>query len=274
MSMVILCSGAYAKTPYYLVEDDLHIFSIEELCYYLYKNAFLIEDAFFSDSLVTWIREELGLPAIADTLLQYRKEENLLLRSIEYLFLVTGYYGQAECERVKKVLHEGSQLSVYERRKIRADAYCRRQKYALALAEYEELLKTTDSEQVKLRAKLYHNMGVCHAGMFFYDQAAEAFGQAFHTYPNTESYVQLLTALKLGSSQTEYLSYLAEHPESYEDSLEVESRLKQAEEEWEKAAFQDVVDGITNEENISYYEAVKQLLKQAKEEYTSMVNKG
>lgn len=274
MSIVILCNGNYAKTPYYLAEEDLHFFSIEEVCYYLYKNAFMIQDDFFNDSLLTWICEELGLPSIADALLKYRNKEDVILHSIEYLFAVTGYYGKTEYDKVEKVLKDGGQLSAHERRKMRADAYCKKQKFALALAEYEELLKMAEPDEIKLKAKLYHNMGVCHAGMFLYDQAADAFKQAYHTYPNTESYVQLLTALKLGSSQEEYLSYLAEHPESYEDSLEVESRLQHREQEWEKAALADVVDSIMDEEQISCYAAVKQLLKQTKDEYKSMINKG
>ena len=46
MSTVILCSGNYAKTPYYIAEEDLHLYSVEELCYYLYKNAFMLQEDF------------------------------------------------------------------------------------------------------------------------------------------------------------------------------------------------------------------------------------
>ena len=274
MNTVILCNGNYAKTPYYIEEEELNLYSVEELCYYLYKNAFLLQDDFFDDALLAWIREELGLAQWADVLLQYRDKEDTLLISIEYLFLSTGYYGKDVCEKVRRLLQDGSRLSVFERKKMRADAYCKRQRFALAIAEYEELLRTCDSQDVKLLAKLYHNMGVAHAGMFYYEQAAECFKQAFHTYPNTESYVQLLTALKLSNSQEEYLSYLSQHPESYEDSLEVESRLNVAESEWERIAVRDVVERMMEESQASSYTAVHQLLRQAKEEYTVMVNKG
>lgn len=274
MNTVILCNGNYAKTPYYVEEEELNLYSVEELCYYLYKSAFLLREDFFDDTLLTWIREELGLAEWADALLQYRNGEDTLLNSIEFLFLSTGYYGKDACEKIRRLLRDGSRLSVPERKKMRADAYCKRQRYALALAEYEEVLSICDEQDVKLHAKLYHNMGVAHAGMFYYEQAAKCFKQAFHIYPNTESYVQLLTALKLCSSQEEYLSYLSQHPESYEDSLEVESRLKMAESEWERIAIRDVVERMMEESQSSYYAAVHQLLGQAKEEYTVMVNKG
>ena len=67
---------------------------------------------------------------------------------------------------------------------------------------------------------------------------------------------------------------MSQHPESYEDSLEVESRLKMAESEWERVAIKDVVERMMEESQSSAYTAVHQLLRQAKEEYTVMVNKG
>lgn len=274
MSNVILCNGNYAKTPYYVAEEDLHLFSVEELCYYLYKNAFLLTDDFFSDELLLWIREELGLPVFSDALEECRKKEDILQSSVEYLFLTTGYYGQEQVEKLRKVLNDGSRLTVQEKRKLRADAYCKRQKYALAISEYEEILKNCEEDRIKLKAKLYHNMGTAYAGMFVYGRAAEYYQKAFQVYPNTESYVQYLTALKLHNSPAEYLSYLSEHPESYEDSLEVESRLKRIEQDWERISVIDVVERVMNEEQVSYYTAVDVLLKQAKEEYTNMVNKG
>jgi len=274
MSTVILCNGNYAKTPYSLIAEDIRLFSVEEVCFYIYKNAFFLQEDFFCDSLIEWIKTELNLPVFANELVMLRAKEDALLKSVEYLFLATGYYGNEEFEKVKSVICEGSSLSVEERRKMRADVYCRKQKYKLALSEYEELLALVPDEDVKFTAKLHHNMGVCHAGLFMYDRAAKEFKKAFDTYPNTESYVQFLTALKLSSSQTEYLAYLADHPESYQDSLEVENRLESAKSLWNNAPREDRIARITQDENISSYEAVGQLLGQLKEEYMSMMNKG
>lgn len=274
MSTVILCNGNYAKTPYYLAADDIRLFSIEEVCFYVYKNAFFLQEDFFCDALVEWIGSELRLPSYADALLVLRGKEDVLLKSIEYLFMTTGYYGEAEVEKVKSIIVEGNSLSVEERRKMRADVYCKKQKYKLALSEYEELVRLATKEDIKFLAKLHHNMGVCHAGMFLYDQAAQEFKKAFDIYPNTESYVQFLAALKLHCPQEEYLAYLSQHPESYQDSLEVESRLQNAELLWENTLKEDRFARIAEEDGISGYEAVRQQLKQIKEEYTSMIGKG
>lgn len=274
MSTVILCNGNYAQNPYCPAAEDVRLFSVEELCFYVYKNAFFLQEDFFCDALIEWIKMELGLPAYANELLLLRGKEDALLKSVAYLFSTTGYYGDEEFEKVKTVIHQGSSLSVEERRKMRADVYCKKQKYKLALSEYEELLDLVPEDDAKFLAKLHHNMGVCHAGLFIYDCAAREFKKAFDAYPNTESYVQFLTALKLSSTQAEYLAYLSDHPESYQDSLEVESRLQSAKLLWDNARGEDRIARMTEEEGISSYEAVGQMLKELKEEYMSMINKG
>lgn len=273
MDNVILCNGKYAAVPYFLEEENLHIYSVEELCFYLYKNAFLLQEDFFSEALLGWMDKELGLTEWVNQLKLLKGKEEELLRCMEYLFLKTGYYGEADVKHVRSVLKDSNHLSVAERKKLRADAYCKKQRYAKASAEYEQLLKETEADQVKFRAKLYHNLGVCAAGMFLYEQAAEYFEQAFHEYPNTESYVQFLTAKKLGCSQTEYLAYLAEHPESYEDSLEVENRLMRVEQAWEKMPFNEMLQDMMDDEQATYYNTIKKLVVQAKADYIKMVDK-
>ena len=51
-------------------------------------------------------------------------------------------------------------------------------------------------------------------------------------------------------------------------------RLKRMEQDWDNLAMPDVVDRLVEEEQVTHYEAVSRLLRQAKEEYTVMVNKG
>lgn len=273
MENVILCNGSYAQTPYLLEEENLHIFSIEELCYFLYKNAFLIQEDFFSDSLLDWIEKELHLEEWSSQLKIFRKKGEPILRSIEFLFQISGFYGEEQIRQVRSILKDSGKLTVMERKKLRADSYYKRRCFLKAAAGYEQLLKEVPSDQVKFRAKLYHNLGVCFAAMFFYEKAAEYFKEAFRLYPNTETYVQYLAAFKLGSSQEVYLEHLSKHPESYDDSLEVESRMTHIEQQWDKMSFDEMIKNRMEEEDVSYYQVIAQLLGQAKAEYMKMVDK-
>ena len=43
MENVILCNGRYAVNPHFLIEENLRLYSVEELCYFLhYSSLFLI----------------------------------------------------------------------------------------------------------------------------------------------------------------------------------------------------------------------------------------
>ena len=95
MENVILCNGRYAQTPYLLEEENLNIYSIEELCYFLYKNAFLIQDDFFSDALLQWISEELLLEEWSKQLRILRDKEEILC-CMEFLFQASGFYGEGQ----------------------------------------------------------------------------------------------------------------------------------------------------------------------------------
>ena len=43
MSGYILCQVKRAKNPYYISNISTNIYSIEELCYYLYHNIYLLD---------------------------------------------------------------------------------------------------------------------------------------------------------------------------------------------------------------------------------------
>lgn len=274
MDNLILCSGCYAKTPFLVEEECIHLYSIEELCYYMIKNAWLLEPEFISEELLVWIGEELQLPQLSAALKKAAPQKNAgqkdgLLKFIELLIRETGYYEEDKIEWVRKILQSHSNMSAQEKKKSRADSYLRNQRYSMAADEYENLLQETDERQPRLRAKLFHNLGVCAAKQFRYEKAAEFFKQAYDMYANTESYVQYLTALKLSIGDQEYLSFLSGNPESYEDSLEVESRMRNVKQDWEGVLRATPLGELEKErENGSnVYMMLEKMTENCKDEY-------
>ena len=65
MGRYLLC-GKEAELPFEIEELDLRIYTIEELCYYIYNNLMLIGDDFIGDRLIDFIRNGLSMPEIAD----------------------------------------------------------------------------------------------------------------------------------------------------------------------------------------------------------------
>ena len=65
MSGYILCQTKRAELPYFVENISTNIYSLEELCYYLYHNLYLIDETIMNEELCRWIQEELELPGLA-----------------------------------------------------------------------------------------------------------------------------------------------------------------------------------------------------------------
>ena len=65
MSGYILCQTGRAEIPYFIENISMNIYSLEELCYYLDNNLYLIDQTILNEGLCSWIQEELKLPALA-----------------------------------------------------------------------------------------------------------------------------------------------------------------------------------------------------------------
>ena len=61
MSGYILCQLKRAKMPYYIENISTNIYSIEELCYYFYRECSLLDETILNEHLCDWLRKELGL---------------------------------------------------------------------------------------------------------------------------------------------------------------------------------------------------------------------
>ena len=55
MGKVLLSTGAYAKTPYYLEGLGIRVYSAEELCYVLKEDAFFLDRSIVDRKLIRWI---------------------------------------------------------------------------------------------------------------------------------------------------------------------------------------------------------------------------
>ena len=65
MSGYILCQTKKADKPFFVECINTNIYSLEELCYFLYHNLYLVDSSVINENLCTWISEELDLPRLA-----------------------------------------------------------------------------------------------------------------------------------------------------------------------------------------------------------------
>ena len=98
MNDITLCT-IHTEKPFYIKEINKNIYSIEELSYYLYNNLYLIEDQFFSEELIDYIENELGLTTIASGIRQIIANKGELGEKISFVIKNSGYYTEKEAEK-------------------------------------------------------------------------------------------------------------------------------------------------------------------------------
>ena len=74
MGSLILCHKKRAKHPYEITRIHKRIYTIEELCYYLCNNLYLIDYTIINEQLCRWIRDELELVSLAESLMEMLKD--------------------------------------------------------------------------------------------------------------------------------------------------------------------------------------------------------
>ncbi len=235
MSGLIL-SGKQTKMPYYIAELNLNIYSIEELCYYLYNHLYLIEDNFFDDKLIKYLSSECGLISTAQRLQECINQNGTFGERVKIVLSATAYYNEKEMEKIQEVLDEIGNKSRSERRKARADLLMERKKYVAALNAYNEiLLKKDSSDSTQFCSDVWYNMGVAYIRMFLLNEAVEAFSQSYNTCPREELIDDMLRICLIQNNETEVLKVVAKFKVTDERLSRCREQIKQEKEKlWEQ----------------------------------------
>ncbi len=230
MSRPLLCIGTYATTPYHIEKAGRNVYCIEELCYCLVNNAFLLDEDSFGQDLFDWIDKECSLEKLADELRGMAMKKCSIASLAGTILDYVGYNSRKEIDRTEEILRANAGMDVYKKKMARAEFLMKNNRYSMAFKEYEFLLDNTPDIDKKLRARIEHNEGVMYARLFLFDKAARMFRNAFEDGRDQESFLQYLMAVRMSLSDKDYISYIADNEDAYDASLELEKRLKEADE--------------------------------------------
>lgn len=206
MSGLILCRGKHAQNPYHFELTDTDVYTIEELCFYIYNNIYAITEEIFDEKLVTWLKEEIDMDEIAMKLSSMIKNHNNLKDIVVSILCSADYYCEEEIVRVIDTIDAIYGLPDGLKRKIKADNYLKYGYYPQALSEYESILKSDDARQLSPGAygSILHNMGIVHLHITGYKTAADCFKEAYSKNGEKQSLMQYLYTLKLGGMDEEF----------------------------------------------------------------------
>lgn len=139
---VSVCVGDYATTPYCIPGLELNVYSMEELCYCIKENAFLLDFSLMNDSLIDWIERQCGLKNLARELYQLAHKNGSLSAFGMMILAYTGLYDEDVIREIGQVLKKGAGLSTVEKRKSQIDHLVRQKKFLSALRGYDQLLES------------------------------------------------------------------------------------------------------------------------------------
>ncbi len=189
MGKLILCNGKEALEPYCFKITNTNVFSIEELCYYVYQNVTTLTQELREERLIGWMEDQLGLIETAQKLRQLIASEAGYKDIVVCILLSCDYYGEDQIKELLFTLDEFIHLPPVELSVKRAYNYLKYKQYAKALAEFEELIEDTEFATLTddIKGRIFYNMGVALLHSKGPQGALNTFLEAYHMNGNQDA---------------------------------------------------------------------------------------
>lgn len=235
MSYVIFCKGQRAVKPYVIEDLKLRIYSMEELCFYIYSNVSLCDRELVKPELAAWIEHQCGLPDLSGSIRVILEKDPRAERIAAQIFAYTDYLTRQERDAVCEKIRKYSLLGLNERRKMRGDYFYLDGKYQEAIKDYEEMLVQEAYDDEKMHHSLLYNIGCCYGAMFYYDIAYGWFLQAAAMdLAKGEDIMAALFCKRMSLDDREWEKYLETHQEFAAFAPPMERQRESLLEQWEK----------------------------------------
>lgn len=273
MARVIYAVGRLADKPYRIEKIERNVYSAEELCYSLVQSAQILDVGIMDPSLVSWLREECSLPELADRLAPYLGKERALSDFVSEILTYVGFVPQEKEETTRQIVSSGQGMEPFEKRMANASYLAEGARPYEALEEYDAILASLPSPERRMRTRILCEEGRIYAQLFRFRAAASCYEKAYQLTGSSEIYLNYLAATRLGLSDSEYISFVSEHPESVNASLELEKRMDSLIAGFNASERKLAIDSLkryqSEGQDASYEVALHQTLQKLKEEYRS-----
>lgn len=265
MAGVILSRSKYAEKPYYITNMSINIYSLEELCYYIYNNIYLIGTDLVDDGLISYIDNELEEPELAKQLQFLVSEEAGLSEIVMTILHYVDYYDNDEIEELKEIIDGLDKQNATERLKLRADNFLNSRRYDSAIRNYELIVygRKDESLPVDFYGNVWHNMGIAYVRMFFFREAEVCFKTAYEINKNISSLKSSVVAKILGANgNMEFDDEM-----SYVTAKEVETIMDHIDEEVSYVPLLNAIKLREEGRMTEYNDAVNEVIDNWKNEY-------
>lgn len=214
MGSLILCHKKRAKQPYEITRVHIRVYTIEELCYYVCNNLYLIDHTIMNLQLCQWIGTELSLPRLAQALQEELEGDCTQKDFVLTLLRESVIYDTAEINKIQGILERlGNQREV-EKQKYKADSLMERVEYSAAVLTYQSILGGKQDEAVDktFYARVYANLGAAYGRLFLYEEAAGAYREACSLCEDRDMMKAFLYSYSRAYPQEDYMKLLSGNP--------------------------------------------------------------
>lgn len=269
----ILCRTKPADTPFYIENISTNIYSIEELCFYLYNNLYLVDDTILNKKLCSWLQNDLGLQTLAKKVQMLLEQKAPVGEVLMPIFKEIYYLSHEEMRIFSAKLEQYEAQPERVRMKMKADYLYGNEKYRNALNIYKASLrlKTEDETGSQFTGSVYYNMGCAHARLFELSEARECFRTAYELLHSKKVLVGYLTAVYLADGEDQMMKTsqnLGVDPNTVEQIREkIDAARAGFEESASAARYQELKSRMENGDRRGYETGMKDYLKELTDSY-------
>ena len=206
MSSYILCQIKRASLPFYIKNISMNIYSIEELCYYLYHNIYLLDETIINEHLCDWLKKELGLNRLYQKLYRILEDERGTGDFILAIFREINYLSHEEFRKMNEELVLLEQQPDTVRKKKKGDYLVNNKMYVNAIRMYEDALVSieTDNMGIQFAGEIYNNMGYAYLKLFQMEEAKNCFKKAYEKLHTHQIFKEYLSVCRMVMSDEEW----------------------------------------------------------------------
>lgn len=223
---MILCRTKKTEIPLAIDSAGIKIYTLEQLCYYIYNNIYMIEPDFISERLISFFDVGIEEKELAKKVEQMKNSKMSLGSILVFILKSVDYYSDNDIEKISKELAYMSSGSVHEKLKLRGDSFLRNESFCSAIKFYNKII--TEERDRKLSGRfysdVYHNLAVAYAGLFLFSEAAEAFKESYIIGQHEDSEKCYEIALRLSKGEYSDTKYFenAKYSDQYRKLLYIE----------------------------------------------------
>lgn len=217
---LILIKGKKNTIPYHFGLSGIQIYSLEELCYYVYNHIYAVSEETFGDDLIYWIEKNMEAKPLVRRLREAKRNRRSLKEMVRILFMSVDYYSKDEIRLLLKKIEEIEMHNPIETRKVEADNYLRYGRNLEALKTYKkvELMMNDEEDMVtrEFQGNVFHNMGIAYARLADGEAALKCFKQAYEwndSQASRDAWLMMLAILGREDAMRQEMNRMLMRPE-------------------------------------------------------------